>query len=727
MSEPLQEFDWKQSQYQRPTQGWVCGRLVDGEPCGHGPDSRGHCQMQSQCEPEKVGDRYLCTRLPAHGDKCSAGPLPDGTCPQRNDKCQPKRSLMRKRRSAAIALGALALAFCLYVFGGSSPSSLMSPGDVTFQHSSPKQDCIQCHAAAEGGVSNWVAHAFDSQVALADSARCLKCHPEVKPNALSPHGMAPAQLADVSQRIEQSPHSVTRPLALNLAALIGNAKMHGDLACATCHHEHRGKEFDLTHMSDLACQSCHARQFQSFAQGHPELIDYPYKRRTRIYFDHAKHLLQYFVDDEFKRLNPNGTAPETCTSCHQPDGSRDFMLTTGFEQMCANCHADQIVDKGFPGIRFFALPNYRANALVDTGEEVQEGANVSIGEWPSRPGSSLANSLPSFMELLLAGDPQYLAAASELGKLAPQRLTEASRKHPKAVEEYLWSIKQLLHDVVQNGESALARRLGAGYEKLVPMTPSIIASLVAVQRLWFPNLADDVQARRDGTSLPSTFGSRMDRKRFTLRGADHITVGGWAVLEADYSVRYRPVGHADALLKAWLDRSVSTGTVAANASDSHQPALAEMFHVLESPSASGGASMNELVASGRCLQCHTADRDSDSGNMRINWTTFRPAARAHELTRFSHAPHIQKLTQDECMACHQLKSDASTGTHFFRRGFFERDIRRRWRVNTDPHGGLTTDFSPIGKSNCSECHKDNAVRQSCLTCHNYHNNRSANQ
>jgi predicted CXXCH cytochrome family protein len=624
---------------------------------------------------------------------------------------------MRKRRSAAVAFAVLAVAFCLYVFGGSSPSSLMSPGDVTFQHSSPKQDCVQCHLAAEGNFSNWVTHAFDSQIALADSARCLKCHPEIEPNALSPHGMASSQLAAISERIEQSPHSVTRPLSLSVAALMGNANMPGDLACATCHHEHRGKQFDLTRMSDLACQSCHARQFESFAQGHPELIDYPYNRRTRIYFDHAKHLLQYFVDDEFKRLSPDGMAPETCTSCHQPDGSGDFMLTAGFEPMCAGCHADQIADKGFPGIRFFALPDFRATAADDDGADAKL---LSIGEWPSRPSESQMNSLPSFMELLLASDPRYQAAESELGNLAPQRLTQARQEHAKAVEEYLWSIKYLLHDVVQNGESALARRLGSEYAELVPKTSSIHASLVTVQRLWFPNLAADIQARRDGTLSSQTSGSEMDRKRFALRGAEQMSVGGWAVLDADYSVRYRPVGHADALLKAWLEQSVSTGTAAGDADDPQQLVLAEMFHVLESPSASGGASTNELVASGRCLQCHTADRDPDSGNVRINWTTFRPAARPDGLTRFSHAPHVQKFTQNECTACHQLKPGTSPGDAFFRRGFFERDSHRRWRVNTDPCGGLTTDFSPIRKSNCSECHNATAVRQSCLTCHNYH-------
>ena len=54
-------------------------------------------------------------------------------------------------------------------------------------------------ADKDGDFSDWVSHAFDAETALADSRRCLNCHPEMSTHAFSPHGICPQKLSKRTQ------------------------------------------------------------------------------------------------------------------------------------------------------------------------------------------------------------------------------------------------------------------------------------------------------------------------------------------------------------------------------------------------------------------------------------------------------------------------------------------------------------------------------------------------
>ncbi len=530
MTGPLQQFDWKSSQYERPTRNWVCGRLCEGTPCDFGPTNRGECQVQSTCTPEKVGDRFQCTRAAVHGGKCQNGPGPDGRCSEPDAHCQPHRSLFHKRRFAVVVCLGLSLAFCLVVFGSAAPSSLISPGDVTLQHSSVDHDCANCHAAAAGGFSHWAGNALDSEVALSDSGRCLKCHVDLGHNPLNAHGLSPKHLAEMTQRLQQSDESSQRHGLLALARLAPVREPNQPLACAACHHEHRGRTFDLTKMSSLQCQSCHVRQFESFAHGHPSLGNYPYLRRTRIYFDHARHLHQYFQDKDFKRLMPDGKSPASCSACHELDVAGRQMLTLGFDRTCNKCHADEIVDRDFPGLPFFALPAFTVPAAPDAGGEAApadaDESAIAIGDWPTNPGATAVTAIPPFLQLLLADDPGYQAAVKTLGPDAFSHLDRARQAHPAAVAKYLWSIKKLMHAVVEHGDKELERRLGPNQKELARLQPSILESLLNVQRRWFPNLKSDVESHEQGQSPASKRQPVSTAGAAIVSAAEHSGSGG---------------------------------------------------------------------------------------------------------------------------------------------------------------------------------------------------------
>ena len=70
-------------------------------------------------------------------------------------------------------------------------------------------------------------------------------------------------------------------------------------------------------------------------------------------------------------------------------------------------------------------------------------------------------------------------------------------------------------------------------------------------------------------------------------------------------------------------------------------------------------------ASGKCLKCHTIDRDVDSGDLSINWLgTYGNKGltnQAKGLTHFSHAKHFVAL---DCVQCHVPEKEDHYAEYF---------------------------------------------------------------
>ena len=697
MTEPLQSFDWKDSNYERPTNSWVCGRACDGAGCRLGPNRKGECQVESRCQPEKKGDRYHCTRPPVHGGKCKEGPTPDGNCCQIDTSCQPQRSLFAKRRLLGMITAVAAFAVCLIIFSGTTPSPLLCPGQVTTSHANIQKQCAACHSAAEGGLTTWVQTAFNSETALKDSALCMKCHTEIGKQALFAHSMSPKQLAETTERINQQNQSTSTPLALRLATFTGKSTTDKKLACASCHKEHQGRKADLKHLTDMQCQSCHTKQFHSFEHGHPDLKNYPHKRRSRIYFDHAKHLNQYFVDDEFKRTMPNGRKLDSCNSCHSPDASGEMMLTKSFDKTCASCHEPQIEDTEFAGVPFFALPAINAELIN------------SHGEWLHTRGTMKTAKLPQFMEQLLASDPDYQKAIKTLGKIDYRQINNLDPKHHVAVGEIAWSIKQLLYDISTQGETALKERLGDQSSEYLHLKPSIIPTLKQAQQLWFPHLHKEMKQHQQKKTITFT----PTNKDKTTTPSSPETSSGWYISKDDFTIRYRPIGHADPLLKQWLEKAIQN--------ESHLTENNNMWRILSSPSASGTEMTSGALSSGRCLMCHSVDKNPMTGLSKINWKPKQASSTDHNFTQFSHAPHLQMGSSQQCDSCHVFNQAENHDKTIYREDYFQRDAENLfWQMNLNGQQPCTSGFQPINKKKCATCHNKATTTQSCLQCHKYH-------
>src|SRR5439155_23487440 len=167
----------------------------------------------------------------------------------------------------------------LILLGGGSRWQFASPGSLSSPHAlSSCSDCHHLPAAAQNFSS-----AFKPPHAYQDSQLCLNCHP-LGADPFQPHGLSGAGIPPAT-KVSRTDSSIP-PIALAVGSSLLGLPSHS-LPCAACHHEHLGQAQKLTGLSNLQCQGCHSRQFESFARGHPDFAQYPFKRRTRIFFDHV--------------------------------------------------------------------------------------------------------------------------------------------------------------------------------------------------------------------------------------------------------------------------------------------------------------------------------------------------------------------------------------------------------------------------------------------------------
>jgi len=288
-------------------------------------------------------------------------------------------------------------------------------------------------------------------------------------------------------------------IAAPLSGAAGNAEEH--IPCRSCHLEHQGRDHSLASLSDSRCEACHT-DVSGFPSGHPAFESYPYKRRTRINYDHVAHEKKYFPDSE------PGDVPKDCASCHEPDSRGQQMLVRGFETTCSACHADAIRGEGIAGaagIPVITVPGLDLQAL--------RKADAGIGEWPELSDRKLT----PFMRAVFAGDPKLKSALERFDQLDPLDLRDAEPADLEAVTKIAWATKRLFYDLLSEGPTALQPKLDAALgggvddaaarEMLGGIT---LATVRAAQNEWFPDLFKDVSMHSNGKPVPippSKFGA----------------------------------------------------------------------------------------------------------------------------------------------------------------------------------------------------------------------------
>jgi hypothetical protein len=165
-----------------------------------------------------------------------------------------------------------------------------SPGPLTSAHARIDATCAQCHGSTLEGV---------------DPLRCERCHDPLDTRHLEPAAHVLVGTAD-----EWKASHVT------------------DVACDSCHIEHRGRapERALQAAEDRQCATCHS--FASFS-AHPEfaIVRSAADSDTGLTLSHAGHL---------RMLAKEGT--RRCEACHEATEDRRTFKPVSFDRHCASCH-----------------------------------------------------------------------------------------------------------------------------------------------------------------------------------------------------------------------------------------------------------------------------------------------------------------------------------------------------------------------------------------------------
>ncbi len=392
------------------------------------------------------------------------------------------------QQMSLLAAGGLTL-----IFLASSGLHVLMPGPLSSAHSSIDA-CKSCHSRSGDGKLSWLAGLTRGEP-HGDSKACLTCH-KMPETAFNAHGATQDVLQQSSARLAKMAAETAEPLSAiaQNAAFPTHAMVDQGLECATCHQEHQGNSFNLKAMSNEQCRSCHTVKFDSFDGAHPDFEGYPFKRRTRIVFDHAGHFGKHYP--ELAKKEPGKALPATCSTCHDSTTSRRIMSIMPFDKTCSTCHLDQITGKerasGPKGIAFLSLPGLDLATLRKKGEQ--------IGEWPEESEASLT----PFMKVIIARNDRGAKLMQSLAGVPLQDLSSASDDQIKSVTALVWEIKKLFHTMISGkaSDSLTGLKVGSG----PALTPTALADLTAnlprdviesAQKQWLPNLAKEIATRPD--------------------------------------------------------------------------------------------------------------------------------------------------------------------------------------------------------------------------------------
>lgn len=631
--------------YNRSNSKWICGKNKEGRPCHKGPNNRGQCEVSFECSPIKKGDHYHCARPPQFGGKCTEGPTSRGECCRKLPLCTPVRSLRNLRGILAICAVALSMAAITAQLGFTTAhDDFLSPGSLNSVHKTSEHSCSTCHSNAHGSLVDWLNAPKDPEQ---DSSKCLACH------VFDDHGFAPHSLSEE-----------------RLRKIAPSYNTEEKWACTTCHKEHRGKDGNIKMISNKQCQSCHEVKFDSFNNGHPEFDNYPFKRRTRIAFNHNSHFGNHFTKAGRKDIS--------CQNCHQSEVQGNEMGLKGYEVSCKSCHDSAVRGKGVTqkGIVFLNLPTLDLDTLI--------AKKINIGEWPEDADGELT---PIF-KMLLTTSEDYSEYGDKIKNLDLGDLEEATEDELKAVAKFVWDLKKIMFYLIDEESGGLKDRIESYTgKKLGHLQAAGLLGNLSVDVIknalgkWFPSLGEEISLFED-EKAPTTV-KRPSSEKINEDDEDWMSFGGWYRSDEDFTIRYRPKGHADNFVRSWLNLSGE------NAQKKEAKAIFEMMRVTKSP--------------GNCTKCHTIDQIKDE--YKVNWSSNSQNKNEKEFVQFSHTVHFSVANKEKgCLSCHDFNDKSefakSVGTY-------------------DPYT-FSSNFNNINKSTCVNCHGEQKVNSDCISCHNYH-------
>ena len=670
----------------RPGDKWVCGHSGAGCPCPAGPTPDGQCQgSMGGCNPIGTSPKLRCGRPAYLGGPCSTGPLADGSCGLVAIPCRPQRSFAARwsRATKGIAIGSMGILLLLAFLPVGT--EFFAPGPMSAGHRQilgttlATERCGACHPGAEGSLAQWFLKGGDAHRNVSQTDLCLNCHHALVPKSQprSPHGLNDSQLANITDQLALISGG-RRPLLPRLQ------KPDQQLECAACHREHHGSVATLTAVSDSQCQVCHQQPFDSFTLGHPDWHQWPYGRGGEIRFDHRSHMRLHY---------PNKQATWNCQDCHQRTERGELTRTVDYQIACASCHETALKQQTSEGFALFQVPSIDVEQLRAT--------QTNVPNWPSAATGFTELTLPPVMQLLLASQGFDVT------------LLNAEEKS-ETTAALMAAINNLADEMRSKGATVISKRLESlGYatsrsQDLVKTLPLQIIE----QTTWWPSndpnafkvksalkplkiqrtvlLQSEDLLNNDLLSTDSLSSDSLNVDPLSeapLLTAEPIpehsiasTSSGWYRDDRTLTVRYRAIGHADPQLRALAEL-----------------ALEQRSSKLDAI----GTAIENLPAVKACFDCHQPHRSSGEWN----WHAEGMDLRERGFTKFSHQPHLHQPNLRDCSHCHEVNSNVKK--------------EQLISASDQPHSKIS-EFLPMERNSCIDCHRSGSAATACTQCHRYH-------
>ena len=95
----------------------------------------------------------------------------------------------------------------------------------------------------------------------------------------------------------------------------------------------------------------------------------------------------------------------------------------------------------------------------------------------------------------------------------------------------------------------------------------------------------------------------------------------------------------------------------------------------------------------------------------VNWLPAQPNAKSRPFTTFSHTTHFSLIGDAGCQTCHVLNPKSEYAKFFSSAS-----------GSDTAHEGVTfqSNFAPISRMQCAECHQPRVAGDACILCHRYH-------
>lgn len=755
-----------------PANRWLCGYQHLGLHCPDGPTEDGRCcrtgmrasESPSACSPDVCLQGCRATAGNPRGDCPLSEPQANPGTPAVGSlvPCVPRKSAWFSRQTIALNAAILVGGVLLLCMALPQREAIFVPGGLSQRHSQilgnkfVSERCSLCHPKSHSG----------TLLNVTQDDLCLNCHDTHMPDAAlrSPHDLTATQLTALSEVAEGK---AWQPVAQRQSNTEHSTKEFAKTTCAVCHIEHHGMGRDIRAISDARCQACHQTRFSGFADGHPQFDQYPYRTERRIAFDHVAHR-----DKHFTTKNESFDCSGCHVDLSNTSRVGPVLRTVGFERACARCHTKPLQAATVDGWAVlqvpcisaedgenpeFGLSDWPPEAMFDYDGEVSVVLRLLLASDPEMaavisvlPESGKLSDIPlpqkpHVVRTIATGFRRLVADVAQHGQAAWQRrLTEvAEQAMGRAVNQYEVNLihemsaglpPDLFREMEQNwfgDRSRLANGVTHSHFQLV--SDAAQEELLSVddeaERQPAGNLLDNEQGLLEDEELWSDDNDlllegdegweaasdeqepRSKPQALTvLKGASHVTQGGWYLDQEILALRYMPRGHADKTLAAWAEfvTRIETGT--------NQPsAETTLWHT-------PGSLPGKLVPGG-CTECHLVGQDTSARLEWTNWKTVHRPDNVRLFTKFDHRPHLTLPTVSDCRYCHQLEAGDSESLAQLRDRMAEHPTAGRPRfvdVRRAMGHFLHSEFVPMQRTQCVACHRPGGANDGCTQCHNYH-------